>query len=127
MNRDDLHLRRSAEDGIAIKADVCDFVNALLAVLTRATEARCVDVAQYCRAAINANLNSLTETQQFHGAVLTEIRNALPKDGVLTTDMTQIAYTGNSVYPCWYPNTWLHPVGFGTLGYAVPAAIGASV
>jgi len=48
-------------------------------------------------------------------------------DGAIVTDMTQIAYTANTYFPCEEPRTWLHPVGFGTLGYAMPAAIGAKV
>ena len=57
--------------------------------------------------------------------VLETIRAALPSDTVVVTDMTLIAYTGNEVFPVDHPSCWLHPVGFGTLGYALPAAIGA--
>ena len=39
--------------------------------------------------------------------------------------MTQIAYAANEIFPVSKPRTWLHPVGFGTLGFALPAAIGA--
>ncbi len=31
--------------------------------------------------------------------------------------MTQIAYVANEVFPVYVPRTWLHPVGFGTLGF----------
>src|SRR3546814_9838830 len=41
--------------------------------------------------------------------------------------MTQIAYTGNTDFPCSRPRSWFHPLGFGTLGYALPAAIGAKL
>ena len=53
------------------------------------------------------------------------IREALPHDCVVVSDMTQIAYAGNEVFPLFYPRTWLHPSGFGTLGFALPTAIGA--
>ena len=39
--------------------------------------------------------------------------------------MTQIAYVANEVFPVYEPHTWIHPVGFGTLGFGVPAGIGA--
>ncbi len=39
--------------------------------------------------------------------------------------MTQIAYAGNEIFPVSQPRTWIHPVGFGTLGFALPAGIGA--
>jgi thiamine pyrophosphate-dependent acetolactate synthase large subunit-like protein len=41
--------------------------------------------------------------------------------------MTQIAYAANEIFPMYAPRTWLHPVGFGTLGFATPAGIGAKV
>lgn len=62
-----------------------------------------------------------------HIAVLDVIRAVLPGDAFIATDMTQIAYTGNSAFPVDRPRCWLHPVGFGTLGYALPAAIGAKL
>ena len=39
--------------------------------------------------------------------------------------MTQIAYVANEVFPILKPHTWIHPVGFGTLGFGLPAGIGA--
>ncbi len=57
--------------------------------------------------------------------VLAVIRDSLPPDTVIASDMTQIAYAANEIFPVSQPRTWLHPVGFGTLGFALPAAIGA--
>ena len=57
--------------------------------------------------------------------VLSVIRDCLPDNTVVASDMTQIAYAANEIFPVNHPRTWLHPVGFGTLGFALPAAIGA--
>ena len=57
--------------------------------------------------------------------VLAVIRDALPEETVIASDMTQIAYAANEVFPVLCPRTWLHPVGFGTLGFGLPAGIGA--
>ena len=57
--------------------------------------------------------------------VLGVIRDSVSEDTVIASDMTQIAYAANVVFPVHKPRTWLHPVGFGTLGFALPAAIGA--
>ena len=57
--------------------------------------------------------------------VLGTIREALPEDTVIASDMTQIAYAANIIFPMYVPRTWLHPVGFGTLGFGLPAGIGA--
>ncbi len=62
-----------------------------------------------------------------HRKVLKIVRDALPADAIVATDMTQIAYAGNEIFPASMPNRWLHPVGYGTLGYALPAAIGAKL
>lgn len=59
--------------------------------------------------------------------VLSAIREALPEDTIIASDMTQIAYAANEIFPMGRPGLWLHPVGFGTLGYALPAAVGAKV
>ena len=64
---------------------------------------------------------------RIHGQVLDALRAALPDDGVVFSDATQIAYTGNYYYPCRQPRTWFHPTGFCTLGWAMPAAIGAKL
>lgn len=52
---------------------------------------------------------------------------ALPEDTMIFSDMTQFAYTGKEVWPMRRPGHWHHPYGFGTLGYALPAAIGGAV
>jgi 5-guanidino-2-oxopentanoate decarboxylase len=57
--------------------------------------------------------------------VLEVIRAELPAETVICSDMTQIAYAANEIFPVSQPRTWLHPVGFGTLGFALPAGIGA--
>ena len=70
---------------------------------------------------------ALAPLQQAHEAVWQVVTAALPADTIITADMTQIAYSGNYLMPRGRPNSWLHPTGFGTLGYALPAAIGAGL
>jgi 5-guanidino-2-oxopentanoate decarboxylase len=57
--------------------------------------------------------------------ILGVIRDALPPEAVVVSDMTQIAYAANEIFPMYHPRTWLHPHGFGTLGFGLPAGIGA--
>lgn len=52
---------------------------------------------------------------------------AMPPNGVVFSDMTQVAYAGNYAYPADRPGSWFHPCGYGTLGFALPAAIGARI
>jgi len=76
------------------------------------------------RAEIEAGLDAKTLAQW---SALRAIKSALPWDGVVFTDMTQIAYFGNYAYPVDHPGQWFHPSGYGTLGFALPAALGAKV
>jgi 5-guanidino-2-oxopentanoate decarboxylase len=55
------------------------------------------------------------------------LRAGLPPEARTFTDMTQIAYAGNWSFPVPAARRWLHPSGYGTLGYAVPAAIGGAI
>jgi 5-guanidino-2-oxopentanoate decarboxylase len=60
-------------------------------------------------------------------AALAAVRAALPADGVVFTDMTQIAYLGNFAFSAERPGLWFHPSGYGALGFALPAALGAAI
>jgi len=55
------------------------------------------------------------------------LRAALPEDTMIYSDMTQFAYTAKEVWGMTRPGHWHHPYGFGTLGYALPAAIGGAI
>jgi len=59
--------------------------------------------------------------------LLKALRAALPDEAAVFSDMTQVAYLGNYAFAADRPGTWLHPSGYGTLGYALPAAIGALI
>ena len=58
---------------------------------------------------------------------LTAIENELPTDAIVALDSTQLAYSAHWWLPATQPRSWLAPYGFGTLGCALPMAIGASV
>jgi acetolactate synthase-1/2/3 large subunit len=58
---------------------------------------------------------------------LDALRRAIPRDGILSTDMTMMSYVACGLYPVYEPRTFFFPSGFGTLGFALPAAIGAKI
>jgi len=76
------------------------------------------------RARIDAQLASTSAPAL---AALHALRESLPVDGVVFSDMTQIAYLGNYAFPAERPGVWFHPSGYGALGFALPAAIGARI
>jgi acetolactate synthase-1/2/3 large subunit len=59
--------------------------------------------------------------------VLDQIRAALPPESLVFNDPTTIAFWARSHWKTDRPRTWFVPSGFGTLGFALPAAIGASL
>ncbi len=84
---------------------------------------RAEDVAQTCaawRAEIDAERPGILP-------VADALRAALPAETMIYSDMTQFAYAAKEVWPMDRPGHWHHPCGFGTLGYALPAAIGGKI
>jgi acetolactate synthase-1/2/3 large subunit/5-guanidino-2-oxopentanoate decarboxylase len=55
------------------------------------------------------------------------LKACLPDGTMIYSDMTQFAYAAKEVWDMDEPGHWHHPYGFGTLGYALPAAIGGQV
>jgi thiamine pyrophosphate-dependent acetolactate synthase large subunit-like protein len=55
------------------------------------------------------------------------LRASLPPDGIVVNDQTGVNYWMEWRFPVLAPRTFLYPVGSATLGYAVPAAIGAQI
>jgi thiamine pyrophosphate-dependent acetolactate synthase large subunit-like protein len=116
-------LTRDYPPTVALLADA----GPTLAALTERIRAgRKLDTARV-GAIRHANATDIPPLEQKHIAVLNAVRAALPQDGQVFTDMTQIAYTANFYFPCEVPRRWFHPLGFGTLGYAMPAAIGGRI
>ncbi|MCB1273386.1 MAG: 5-guanidino-2-oxopentanoate decarboxylase [Leucobacter sp.] len=62
-----------------------------------------------------------------YGPWITAIEHAIPADTVLAADSAQVAYQSHALLRLDTPGRWLAPYGFGTLGPALPMAIGAAV
>ena len=62
-----------------------------------------------------------------HRALLDVLEHALPADRIVTADSTQPAYAANHMLAVERPRSWMMPVGYGTLGCALPMAIGAKL
>lgn len=59
--------------------------------------------------------------------VIEALRSALPDESLVFNDPTTIAFWARSLWRATRPRTWFVPSGFGTLGSALPTAIGAKV
>jgi thiamine pyrophosphate-dependent acetolactate synthase large subunit-like protein len=77
-----------------------------------------------------ADARARAEATAFHAErrnYIDALRRAIPRDGILVTDMTQMSYVGCYLYPVYEPRTYMFPSGYGTLGFSMPAAIGAKI
>lgn len=83
------------------------------------------------RARLKAMRSAVEERLSGEGAVyaraLKTLRDSFPTETLIFTDMTTIAYTGNYLYRLPAGGRWFHPAGYGSLGYGLPAAIGAAL
>jgi 5-guanidino-2-oxopentanoate decarboxylase len=59
-------------------------------------------------------------------AALKLVRAAMHRNDVLVNDQSILNYWASAFFPVLEPGTFLYPSGSGTLGYALPAAIGAA-
>lgn len=133
INIDPADLNRNYRADIAVAASATAALEALLPRIAEAgAAARTAE--QRVSDAIEASTAELPQVLGIDAArfarmqrIFAALRAALPQDGVLVTDMTSPAYAGLSEYPARAPRTFMHPVGYGTLGFALPAAIGISV
>jgi acetolactate synthase-1/2/3 large subunit len=59
--------------------------------------------------------------------VLETLRDATPDDTILASGVGQHQMWASQYWQFDYPNTWVNSGGLGTMGFSVPAAIGAKV
>ncbi|MGH2613793.1 MAG: thiamine pyrophosphate-dependent enzyme [Thermomicrobiales bacterium] len=55
------------------------------------------------------------------------IREALPDEAIVLSEMTQVGYWANLAFPVYAPRTFITPGYQGTLGYGFPTSLGAKV
>ncbi|MFO0991053.1 MAG: 5-guanidino-2-oxopentanoate decarboxylase [Hyphomicrobiales bacterium] len=122
---DESALARPHTAEIAILGDAKTVLAGIAAALPRGDAARRKDSEALARSLREEDRKSEDKLRQTLAKVLAVIREALPPETVIASDMTQIAYAANEIFPVDNPRTWIHPVGFGTLGFALPAGIGA--
>lgn len=59
-------------------------------------------------------------------AALVLLRSALGRDDLVVNDQSILNYWASAFLPVFEPGTFLYPLGSGTLGYGLPAAVGAA-
>ncbi len=57
--------------------------------------------------------------------ILGALRRVMPADTIFTVDVTRLGYIFMADFPLDRPRTFLHPAGSVSMGFAIPAALGA--
>jgi 5-guanidino-2-oxopentanoate decarboxylase len=122
---DELALARPHAAEIAILADSKAALEAIAGKLPAKSKANRKQAEAHATKLRNLVQERSDPLRMMLTRVLATIRDSLPEETIIASDMTQIAYAANEIFPVDVPRTWLHPVGFGTLGFALPAGIGA--
>lgn len=78
-------------------------------------------------AAVRADVDSKLRTLEQQYQLAQVIRAEMPDDGIIVTDVTQLATFVQYGMPVFQPRTLITPGFQGTLGYAYPTALGAKV
>ncbi len=118
-------LKRNAHAHLALRADAAPAVAAIGALC--AGPARMQAGEERAQVARNGALAELNPAMRRELEFLETIRDTLPQ-AILAGDSTQPVYAGNLVFAAATPGSWFNSAtGYGTLGYALPAATGASL
>ena len=111
-------------NGLPVLSDVAGFAGALAGMVPVAASGWDAGRIAAARAGFRAEIDA-----QRPGILplVEAMLDACPEETTFVSDMTQFAYAAKELCPMEAPGRWHHPYGFGTLGYALPAAIGAKV
>lgn len=136
MEIDAQHMFRNGLPEIALLGDAKASATALLEAMSDSDDAnpagrgKTSDAhsgAERAAAARRAGYEDLSAGMRGDLVFLHALRDALP-DALLVGDSTRLVYSGNMGYSALRPRSWFNAsVGFGALGYGMPAAIGAAL
>ena len=127
VNIDADQLGRGAEPRLAIRAELGAFIEDMLAETATWTRQGRGEGAIRAETARQRAMAEIGAAYVGHIELLQAIWDALP-DATLVGDSTQLVYAGNMFVEAPRETAWFNSAtGFGTLGYAAPAAIGAAL
>ena len=119
-------LAQCTGDDLAIRADAELFLRALNVELGRETATSQWDTQMLARTRARWTADVALKHPEIV-RICTALKAALSPKTRIYSDMTQFAYAAKEIWDMDIAGLWHHPVGFGTLGFALPAAIGGAV
>ena len=113
---------------VELCGDAPDILQTLAGMVAASTnDARRKAAEAQVAIALAAYDDSLDQAERLRREVFETVVNALPEETLVASDMTQIGYTGHGVFRPETSGRMLFPQGYGTLGYGLPAGIGAKL
>lgn len=121
IDLDGEQIRRRVEPRVALVGDARETLSVLNAGLKPRTPKDGTDRARTWRE------HSRNKTSALFNPWLKAIEAVLPDEAIVALDSTQLGYSAHWWLPANHSRSWLAPYGFGTLGCALPMAVGAAV
>ncbi len=123
VNLDRAHLRPPRKADLIVQADAVATLQALVeAVAARRANHGMAAIVDRCRTATRDRLAAIRPQTEWIDA----LRAAIPADGILVSDLTQVGYLANVSYPVGRPDGLIAPGYQGTLGFGFATALGAA-
>ena len=124
VDLDPIEITRHARPEVALLADAAAALDALLPLVQAGDRAawrrRIAQAKEEVQALYRRELGPQL-------AYLDAIRAALPEDGIVVEDLTQVGYVARLAFPVHGPRQYISSGYQGTLGHAYPSALGAKV
>ena len=124
IDLDPVEITRHARPDVALLADAGEALDALLSLVRaddrRAWRERVTSIREEIGALYRRELAPQV-------AFLDAIRSALPEDGIVVEDLTQVGYVARIAFPVHGPRQYITSGYQGTLGHAFASALGAKV
>jgi acetolactate synthase-1/2/3 large subunit len=124
LDRSELHKIKAAH--VAIHADVGNALEALLPRIRKSLRKRWLSHVASLKSRFPMQLPGVDDPRSHYG-LIHAVASALDDDAIVTTDVGQHQMWVAQAYPFRRPRQWMTSGGLGTMGFGVPAAIGAAL
>ncbi|GAA3931983.1 thiamine pyrophosphate-binding protein [Microbacterium soli] len=125
---DETQLTLNAIPDFPVRATVSSFIESVLEVIPPASDERRASAEAAAKATSAAIANRLREDGEEAAAanVVAALNRTLPSHVPVVADMTLMGYWASGYLERSQPRTFMFPMGWGTLGFALPASVGVA-
>ncbi|HPF45801.1 MAG TPA: thiamine pyrophosphate-binding protein [Emcibacteraceae bacterium] len=123
MDIDEEEMNRFSTPDLAIHCDAAEGIKALNREMGSCPPKWSVAEMDAVKAKVAKEVNIMAPQV----AYMKVIREELPEDGHIVTDLTQVGYASRDGFPVYHPRTYLYPSYQGTLGHSYATGLGVQV